>query len=303
MIHHIYNHNYLPWANRMKRINGAFTYSQDICKYYLPVLDETIRKERGESSIVVSTCPPLAKYNPKCILNTNEKYDVLVQFLHSYPYTHFLDVLQNTMNLYKNQFEEIIFVTAYEEYAKIINQFGHGKGVSARFVPMRIGSVPVVRQNPPKQNRAVWFGNIYDDKVSIYKQVTRTCVKAGVELITIEGGKLGGKQITQQAAWQIMSDSGIVFGVGRCALEAYSMGCYVIIAGAKFGGTVITEGDWKIQESTNFNGRLHTGHRTIDEAIYETQYAMASHDMRPKSGTGRILCDLLILENDGLLWV
>lgn len=303
MIHHIYDHHYLPWSKRIKRINGALTYSQDICKHYLPVLDRTIKKERGESSIVVSTCAPLYKYNPPAVLNYDKKYDVLIQFLHSYPYTNFLTILSETFRKYSARFDEIIFVSAYQEYVDIINKYGEKKNVSARFVPMRIGQIPKVNRNQFKTNRAVWFGNIYDDKKGIYNQVIKACKDLDMELVTINGGKLNNHPITQQASWQIMSDAGIVFGVGRCALEAYALGCEVIIAGAKFGGTVIYGSkDWKIQESTNFNGRLHTGHDTIKEALLDAKKTLVNHGRFPIQGSGRIYCESLLDEKGDVLW-
>lgn len=265
MIHHIYDHNYTPWRRKVKQINGAWTYSIDICRHYLPHLDNTIKDEFGEQSIVVSTCAPLSKYPPQDLLDYSGRFGVLVQFLHSYPHNDPLNIIRHTVLKMGRKFDKIIFVVAYKEYANQINAAYKGNKVSAKYLPMRIGALPNVLVNDSPKSRAVWFGNVYKSKKENYAKVQALCKEKGIELITINGGKAYSsripqvKSITQQQAWKYCADSSVVFAVGRCALEAYHIGCNVVIVGDKFGGIVNDRADWIKQEETNFNGRVRTG--------------------------------------------
>jgi hypothetical protein len=101
----------------------------------------------------------------------------------------------------------------------------------------------------------------------------KACQELKVELITIREGKYydrthrNGRGISQHDAWQVCANAGVVFAVGRCALEAYAMGCEVVVAGDSYGGTVLDYSDWETQERTNFNGRVHTGFEEIKSAV------------------------------------
>lgn len=300
MIYHIYDHNYAPWRNRVRQINGAWTYSIDICKHYLPYLDKTICDQYREKSIVVSTCAALYKYPPKDLLDYSGRFGVLVQFLHSYPYANPMDAINRTVMTIGGKFDKIIFVVAYKEYADQINRI-HKKGkVIAKYLPMRIGVLPEVTPKVTVKPTAVWFGNVYKTKRSNHAKVKELCEKRGIELLTINGGRLfthrnpNGKSINQQEAWQHCANADIVFAVGRCALEAYQMGCHVIIIGDKFGGIVLDVDDWKKQEQTNFNGRIQTGCYNLTQAIDATMERAAQYRYEPPD---RIHCSTLVSLN------
>lgn len=299
MIHHLYTHYWQPWSNKMKRINGAFTYSADICEFYIPHLKETIDRDYGEGSIVVSTAAPFSKYNAVDVLNQQGQFDYLVQFLHNYPKLSPLAQIEQTQIRYGQKFHEIIFITAYRQYADLINQYS-GKGqLSAKFLPMRVGRVKPLKPKGNHVQTAVWFGNVYSEKKLMYELIEKTCRSLGVKLITIKDGKMytpdksKGQGISQRDAWQVCANSGIVFAVGRCALEAYSLGCHVIICGNTFGGVVRNEQDWNQQESTNFNTRTFTGPYTIIQAIDEAVKERALQ-IEPYVNRDKIFCESLV---------
>ena len=304
MIYHIYDHNFAPWRNRVKRINGAWTYSIDICKYYLPYLEKTVIDEYGEQPIVISTCAPLHKYPPKDLLDYSGRFGVLVQFLHSYPYTDPIEAIKDTVLKFGRKFDKIVFVVAYKQYADEINQVFKESKVVAKYLPMRIGVLPDAQPKAAPKPRAVWFGNVYNSKRSNYRKVKESCDKRNIELITINGGRLysiktpQGKSITQQQAWEYCADSDIVFAVGRCALECYHMGCHVVIIGDKFGGLVTSDSDWQLQEATNFNGRIQTGEYNLPQAIDVSMERSSQYQFQPPN---KIHCSTLV-SLDKLLW-
>lgn len=273
MIHHLYTHDWHPWRSRVSRINGAWTYSKDIVQHYVSHIESTLKAEGIYGPTVVSTCAPLAKHVPQDVIQNATKYTALVQFLHTWPRERPMQPIQELFAKYAGRVNNLIVVSAYWDYHQAINKEYKGSFLSSRYLPMRIGDMLDIKRKGPEKKNAVWFGNLYSAKSQMHEQVKRRCKELGVDLITIAEGKIidyhspRGRGISQREAWQICANSKMVFAVGRCALEAYALGCHVIIVGDAFGGTVQNYEDWLTQESTNFNTRKHTGHQNLTDAI------------------------------------
>lgn len=273
MIHHLFTHDWHPWRSRVSRINGAWTYSKDIVDHYAPHIDKTLKVEGIDGATVVSTCAPLTKHVAKDVTQHGSNFAALVQFLHTWPREKEMEPIKALHVQYQHKADQIIVVTAYYDYFYAINRQMKKTNVTARYLPMRIGDMPALRHKGPERNTAVWFGNLYSAKTETHKTVRHMCKLEGIELVTIADGKIydhhspRGRGIGQHEAWQVCRNSRMVFGVGRCALEAYALGCHVIVAGDGYGGTVDGFEDWLIQESTNFNTRKHTGRIELLDAI------------------------------------
>ena len=300
MIHHLYTHDWHPWRSRVSRINGAWTYSKDIVKHYAPHIEATLKSMGIDGPTVVGTCAPLSRYEAKDVTTHGDKFAALVQFLHNWPRENALTPIFDLQRRYQSKCEEIIVVSAYKDYADEINRNMKGN-VRAVFLPMRVGHVPELKPKGAKKREAVWFGNLYSSKTETHAKVKEECKKRDIELITIADGKIydyhtpRGRSINQANAWQACANAGLVFAVGRCALEAYALGCRVLIAGDAFGGSVEGPGDWGIQEATNFNSRKSTGYWMISDAVKHA----ATTEEKPYICRDRIFCEDMV--KDGII--
>lgn len=303
MIHHLYTHDWAPWRSRVQKINGAWTYSVDIVKHYVPHIAATLKAEGIEGPIVVSTCGLLHKYGNTDVMQHTGKWAAVVQFLHTWPRQNALAVIYDIHRKFSSKAEHVIVVCAYHDYAQQINNAFKTTNLSARFLPMRIGPMPEIKPKGRKKRQAVWFGNLYSSKKQTHERVKAECEKHKIELITIADGKIydyytpKGRSIAQRNAWQMCANAGLVFAVGRCALEAYALGCRVIVAGDEFGGTVEGRGDWQWQEWTNFNSRKTTGSVSIADAV---QHAITT-TKKPYICQDRIFCTDMV-QNGIIKW-
>lgn len=277
MIYKIYDHYHPEWNQRMKRPNGAFTYSKELVKYWVQEFEA--ENLDAMSRNVISTCPLLIKETLRD-LPKNIKMGTLVQVLHSYPLAGELEQIHSTVKRFGENFEKILFISAYVEYAKKINAFYKSTPtVEAIFKPMVVSTLAweYGQENRDElntvKNSIVWFGNVYREKVETHRKVERICEKLGIHLVTISDGimrsKRGAKKVTQEEAWKVCMRSGKVLAVGRCYLEASLLGCEVMVCGNRFGGYVTSEAEHLIQHGTNYNGRLTTSTGDLEKSIRE----------------------------------
>jgi hypothetical protein len=250
-------HETESWSNRKRFENGAATYSRDIVNAQA----DNLRKAfKGKT--LVSTCPLISDLRPEEI--TIEQPELIVQYLHTFPYQDPLGFVKSIIerSAFPNA-DKWVFVSAYHSFVDMMN----ANGLKACFVPMMIDTSIL----PPAQNdieRAIWFGNIYKDKKPMFNHIRDAFKASGIKLSIITKGMLNSKQeVTQQEAWQLISRYQYGVGVGRCALEMYKMGLKVLVAGAHFGGLVMSDEDHLAQERTNYNGRIVTWNRDIGQCI------------------------------------
>lgn len=170
----------------------------------------------------------------------------------------------------------MIFISAYQSYVYRINQWARegSRPIQAVYIPMSIDTSRLarIRQSnrkiPKHKNRIIWFGNLNSDKSLLYQQIREDTRSSGYQMDVINRGKLNGKtRIEQLQAWDHISDYRYGIGVGRCALEMYTLGLKVLISGANFGGIITSDTDYHVQQSTNFNGRVITYDRDIRSCL------------------------------------
>lgn len=145
------------------------------------------------------------------------------------------------------------------------------KGINATWVPMAIDVAEVSKYNTGQkrcEDKIIYFGNLYRDKHDQFEDLQQLCRSVGLTMDYISDGCFNGdKKVSQEEAWKIISTYKYGIGVGRCALEMYALGLKVLIAGNQFGGIVIDEADWNVQEKTNFNGRVITFDRDVKACL------------------------------------
>ena len=253
------------WASKMRRINGAYTYSQDLVKYQVPHWEKVL----GENDLI-STCPKI--YERDVIDNCG----TIIQYLHSYPYERPVEKIQAVVDELSLKCNRIVFVSGYKEYVRRLTY----NGINAVYAPMSIDVKAVQEFEQPKihSNRIIYFGNVVREKVSLFNKLHQSCKEAGLEFDYISTGRMNAKiEMTREEVLQTISTYKYGIGVGRCAQEMMALGVKVIIAGQRFGGLIVTEEDYERQLATNMNGRVHTHSlslrkclKNIDNAITQS---------------------------------
>jgi hypothetical protein len=118
-----------------------------------------------------------------------------------------------------------------------------------------------------KGNRsAAYFGNLINGKVNTFKTLNKEFQHRGWALTHIQGPQLD--------CWHELTKYDYVVAVGRCALEAMSLGKKVMIVGAEFGGIITNETEFAIQRDTNFNGRVVTFDRELSACLTAWDYSL-----------------------------
>ncbi len=265
----VITHEIPSWQKRKRYENGAATYSRDIVNTQLHhLLDYFSFEPYKGKNVIISTCPLISELSEAEL--KYKKPDIIIQYLHSFPYDasieYIKDIIKKSRFPNKNQWW---FITAYKSFADLIN----ASGFRATFIPMMIDTSEIPEPDN-HQNMAVWFGNIYPSKKSQFKTITSHFKKAGIKMSVISKGRLNSKRpVSQKDAFEIIRKYKYGVGVGRCALEMYKMGLKVLVMGAEFGGIVMNDDDALTQLYSNFNGRVITWNRNIEECIDMLQYS------------------------------
>ncbi len=253
----VFDHKFPEWRrryNRLRHENGANTYSRDLVRHQIPHWQKWA--DNQNKRVILSTCPLLSRVNHKI-----KEADIIVQYLHTYPYLEPLNVIRKYCE--KVKAKRIMFLTAYKAYEKLMT----GSGFEAYFVPMTIDARLLPTMKPMRHpDKILWFGRIDDSKKKVYRELSELCANR-FEFDTIANSRFNRRKISQSEAWQIASNYKYGVGVGRCALEMYALGLKVLVAGVKVGGLVMNENDYQLQSETNFNGRYHTFSDDLEECL------------------------------------
>lgn len=245
----VYDHLHPQFKNRKRRTNGAVTYSINIVRFQARNWAEHI----GPSGILL-TAPKAAKVGVR-------SRGPIVQYLHEYPYE---DAVQYARKASPSTSTR--FIVAYRDYAEELR----AAGLDAKFVPMAINidSVRECASDQPKTRDFLYFGNIIGAKKEPYYRLMHDLEKRGIKCDRISADKFNGQyRVSHTEALEIVSQYRYVFAVGRCALEAYALGCKVLIYGRQFGGIVATAKDADEQAATNFNSRKFTFSDDLDTCL------------------------------------
>lgn len=252
----LFDHTTKSWLRRKRRENGAATYSKDIVAHQIQKWGKLL----GDLKYSLSTCPTFYSLKKEIKRLHGYKY---IQYLHMYPYSNPIGYIQR---IHRSARGKILFLTAYKSFDILLKI----NGFNSKFTPMSIDTDKLksyIKQDRNK-NTIIYFGNIYSDKALLFNEIKEKCEANGLKLDYICDGLFNGvKPVNQQEAWDIISTYEYGVGVGRCAMEMWALGLKIMIAGNQFGGIVIDEADWAVQEKTNFNGRCITFDRDINTCI------------------------------------
>jgi glycosyltransferase involved in cell wall biosynthesis len=106
---------------------------------------------------------------------------------------------------------------------------------------------------PPQPRRALLFSNDASDG-SFLPAVREACVRAGVELNV--AGKASGQSVARPES--ILGDYDLVFGKGRCALEAMAVGAAVVLLDLRGAGPMVALSELERLRRMNFGMRVLT---------------------------------------------
>ena len=254
----IVTHDAESWKSRNRFTNGAGTYSRDIAESQLGHWQQAF----GDRDVLVSTCARVCDLWPEEV--GDGEPELIIQYLHTFPYQNPIGYVKDIIS--DSRFSDAskwVFITSYRAYADLMRLHG----LRAAHVPMMIDR-SLVPSGMNDVERAVWFGNIYENKKQMFNRIRAEFNRAGILLTVITKGMVNSKrEVTQEGAFELIRHYTYGIGVGRCALEMYSMGLKVLVAGAEFGGLVMNDSDAQAQEATNYNGRVLTWNRSIEDCI------------------------------------
>lgn len=272
----IIDHTFRPWLARKRQENGAATYSQDIVDVLIPELVEHLQEDHPATDVLISTAPPLAQVEDPYILH--DRPELVIQFLHTYRYRDPMAPVSALLNRFPHS--KVILITAYLSYDTRINQWAKDQELQHRlksvFVPMFIQPEKIQEavgrtyfKHDPGDKRIIYFGNLYKAKSQEYLRIRQGLERAGWKVDVISRSHLNGQNplLTQTDSWKLISQYRYGIGVGRCALEMYQLGLKVLISGEHWGGLCMDSDDYFTQQRTNFNGRVITGTRDLQEAL------------------------------------
>jgi hypothetical protein len=279
----VIDHTDTKWLSKVRRINGALTYSQDIVKYQIPYWEKVL----GENDII-STCPRFTD------VDIEGEYRVAIQYLHSYPYYGAVDRISDIIWNKKFKAERMIFITAYKEFEKQLNEYG----IQAVYIPMSIDVESVSEYIQPKiyDDRIIYFGNIVHNKLSVYNKIQKHCQMAGLKLDTINCSKFNNEvHLSRTEILRRLSEYKYGIGVGRCVQELYALNVKPVIAGHKFGGLVTSHLEYTEQLRTNLNGRICTYSDNIETCLKDVDKSQIFHsDIKQINHCNRVQEDIIL---------
>lgn len=265
---HLIDHNNEIWRKRIRRTNGAYTYSQDLVKYQIPHWEKIL----GDDDLI-STCPKISE------IGITGNYNFIFQYLHSFPYANSIYRTQLVKNCSRYSARKIVFISAYKNF--VINI--RAAGMKAIFAPMGIDveDIQKYKQEQIYDDRIIYFGNVIQNKVHLFNKLKQICPDKGLKFDYISNDRFNNKEIlTREEILKRVSRYKYAIAVGRCAQEAMALGVKTVIAGHKFGGLITNDEEYQQQLETNMNGRIMTYTHHPEKAIKDIDKAiLRPHDI------------------------
>ena len=255
----LFDHTERIWSSRKRKENGAATYSKDLVASQIKHWQE---KYSDNKFVAISTCSKFDKIKEARKLGKKFFY---IQYLHMYPYSNPIGYISRIKQKTRGN---VLFLTAYKSFDILMSTYN----INSKFIPMSIDQSKIKKyiklDNQKQEKKVIYFGNKYSDKVGLFSELKQRFEAHGYQFDWISDGKFNDETLVNQSeAWEIISTYKYGIGVGRCAIEMWVLGLKVMVAGNQFGGIVIDESDWDVQQKTNFNGRCITFDRDIDVCI------------------------------------
>jgi hypothetical protein len=251
----VFDHRYKAWDEKRTKVNGAYTYSMDIEKFYLPHI-----KNLGKRTIV-STAPPFNFCDYEAPLDDCE---LAVQFFHKYPYletdkSYMVEKVLNWLKI-RGFGGKLVIVTSYKSFADYLTI--KYPQITTVFFNMVVDVTDLPIKKEDARHRGIWFGNSYSKKDTYKKNICSEFNRNNYPLDLIQDGHYNYNPLSSDPH-EILSHYTWGVGVGRCALEMLAIGLNVMVSGEHFGGIVSSYDDLFTQSNTNFNGRQITYDRDM----------------------------------------
>jgi hypothetical protein len=277
---YLIDHNDPVWQARVRRINGALTYSEDLGKYQVPKWEKIL-----PYNSILSTCPKFSELIPRDF----GSFDIAVQYLHSYPYSHALERVQHVRQNLPFKTKDVFFISAYKQFAQILNTHN----LKTLYCPMGIdaGAIQKFRTEEKYEDRIIYFGNIVQNKSRIFRLMKNEAETYGLKFDYISKSKLNNEiPLTREETLQTIAKYKYGIGVGRCAQELFALGVQTIIAGQRFGGLIMTNDDYELQLGTNMNGRVVTFSQNIRQCLERIDKSIVRwHDIAKDNHANQII--------------
>ena len=238
----------LYWAKRYRQFhatsgktNGAYTYSQEIVKYQVPVLEKLLKDKHAFVFTVGHSFDYKLTGHP-----------IVINYLHeAFPREKDRIVRSITRNNTPH-----IWITGRYKDSLIIKQY-YGKCI---FLPMSIDADYVrsfATDKPKFTDRIIFFGNTYFNKRATEPMLRAFFKKLNIKVDSIANNIYtpeGEKPIllTREAVLRVLSHYKYGIGSEKCALEMYALGLKVLLSGEKFCGIITNEEDFQKHMKTNF---------------------------------------------------
>lgn len=250
----IYDHTNSPiWAETYKerfaahqKTNGAYTYSQEIVKYHIPVIKEALNKYNPNLNTVIMSVGE--SYNLPNIQNKN----LIIQYLHEKFERDWLRVEKSIKLPVKH-----IFITGRIKVQKELEK----RGIACIWLPMSIDKQYILQHSDINkkryENRIIYFGNKYMGKGLTFDILRNFFLARQIAFDSIynnvytryDGDNI---KITRDNIMQVLSNYKYGIGNGRCALEMFALGIKVLISGARIGGIIMNAEDFNKHSLNNF---------------------------------------------------
>lgn len=277
----VYDHENSPiWSAiykdkfaRLGKTNGAYTYSQEIVKYHIPVMKKVLEQYQ-------------LFFNNPTIITVGNSYDIqdiggtdlFINYLHE-------KLGRDLERVKKSLILPIphIFITGRIEVKEELNK----RGIPCIWLPMSV-DINYLNQYKKEDNeryntRVIFFGNKYFNKKLTYRHWKKLLNQKGIALDSICNNiyykqKIGIDKLTREEIISVLCDYKYAIASGRCALECLALGVKTIISGEKMGGLIMNDQDFHKQSLCNlvargvntFSEDFETCWENIDNSILKT---------------------------------
>lgn len=259
VINHTNHPTWTPKNRLLNRKNGAYTYSEMICKYYVPVFKEKYDKDKRKVLLLtVENDWNSPKWN---------EYDLIYVFVHEWDSRGILGLdlkkCQSFQDAHKNS--KVVFIVNYEKQAIELQD----SYLRSFWLPMAIDTEEfrkyrLVEKSPRYDKKIIYYGNIINNKVQPHQLLCRLARHNGYIVDTISQNHFNNSmQLSQEQVRDVISKYKYGVGVGRCAQELSAMGLKTLVFGYKYAHICVNSR--KVHETIADNC---CGRREGDELSY-----------------------------------
>ena len=252
----VFNHETAKiWSNRYRylcsskgKTNGAYTYSQEINKHHIPLIENLFKNK----NVVVFTVDHSFHYQIK-------DKPLIITYLHES-----LKAEQSRINqcLARHKTKHIWITGRYRDSLVIKQKYG-----PCIFLPISIDTDYVKKfdsKQPRFTDRIIFFGNTYYNKGATIPFLHKFFKTQHIKFDTIINNVYTAEghpplPVTREAILSILSHYNYGIGSGKCFLEMNALGLKTLISGEKFCGLITNEREFDIQTKTNFCASQEAG--------------------------------------------